>query len=139
MTKCLRRVCSKDQLSKSRLNQKMLGFYYMNKIIFVFPLLVVVNQRVFQNWHHCFNPEVRGQIAGLQNCGLLLGMTQAPLSTHSRFSNSTLLLHSRIHFNSEHLSLDLMWYFSLDPTGSVLLHCNFLFSSFPYVLYSCPR
>lgn len=69
----------------------------------------------------------------------LLGVAQAPGFTHCWFSNSTQLLQSRTHLNSEHFSLDLMWYFSLDPMGSVLLHCNFLFSSFPYVLHSCPR
>lgn len=137
MAKCLRRVWSKGQLSKSRLNQKMLGFYYMSKIIFVFPLVVVINQRVFLNWYHCFNPEVRGQIAGLQSCGLLLGMTQAPVSTHSQFPNSTVLLHSRIHLNSEHLSLDLMWYLVWIPQDQ----CYCIVPSFspPYVLHFCPR
>lgn len=56
LLKCLRRVWSKEQLLKSRLNQETFDFYYRSKIIFVLPLLVVINQKVFQNWYHCFNP-----------------------------------------------------------------------------------
>lgn len=139
VAKCLRRVWSKDQLLKSRLKQEMFSFYYMSKIIFVIPLLVVINQRVFQNSYHCFNPEVRGWMAGLQNWGLSTAVrrdtslwfhTQSVLKQHAASAEQD---------SSQFRTFDLMWCFGLDPTGSVLLHCNFPFSSFPCAMHSCPR
>lgn len=110
VAKCLRRVWSKDHLLKSRLNLETFGFYYMSKVVFVLPLLLVMNQRIFQNWYHCFSPEVRGWIAGLQSYGFstTLRHDTSPRLTRSLFSNSTVLLQSRIHLGSEHLSFDLM-------------------------------
>lgn len=46
-----------------------------------------------------------------------LNMTQLLRFMYSWFSNSTLLLYSRIHLDSEDLLFVLMWYFSLDPIG----------------------
>lgn len=72
-------------------------------------------------------------------------MTQLHRFIYSRFPNSTLLLYSRVHLNSEHLPFDLTWNFSLELLGSMLLHCksSFLFfnffPSFIHILHSCPR
>lgn len=84
--------------------------------------LEMIDQRVFQNWYHCFNSETRGQFAGLQNMVTVsspqfLNMMQLLRFIYSWFSDSTLLLYSRIHLDSEDSSFDLMWNFSLDPVG----------------------
>lgn len=93
----------------------------MSEITFVLPLFGGDRPEGFSELL-CFNSERRGQCAGLQNTATLsspqfLNMTLLLRLLYSLLSNSTLLVYSRIHLDSEDLSFVLMWYFSLDPIG----------------------
>lgn len=120
---CLRRVVvERLNFSNQRSTQKCLAFITWLKSSLSSHCLEVIDQRIFQNWYHWFNLETRGQFTGLQNMATVssaqfLNMTQLLRFMYSWFSNSTLLLYSRIHLDSEDLLFVLMWYFSLDPIG----------------------